>query len=73
MKTADREQLWKAYRQHKSAQTREQIILEYASLVKVVAGRLSLYLGKNVEYEEMVSCGVFGLIDAVDKFDKTRM
>ncbi|GHU41044.1 RNA polymerase sigma factor WhiG [Clostridia bacterium] len=72
MKTADREQLWTNYKKNKSAQIREQIILEYASLVKVVAGRLSLYLGKNVEYEEMVSCGVFGLIDAVDKFDSAK-
>ena len=48
---------------------REQIILEYAPLVKVVAGRLSMYLGYNVEYEDLVSYGIFGLIDAIDKFD----
>ncbi len=35
----------------------------------VVAGRLSMYLGYNVEYEDLVSYGVFGLIDAIDKFD----
>lgn len=40
-----------------------------ASLVKVVAGRLSMYLGYNVEYEDLVSYGIFGLIDAIDKFD----
>ena len=45
------------------------LILEYAPLVKVVAGRLSMYLGYNVEYEDLVSYGVFGLIDAIDKFD----
>ena len=48
---------------------REKIILEYAPLVKVVAGRLHMYLGSNVEYEELVSYGIFGLIDAIDKFD----
>ena len=46
------------------------LITEYAPLVKkVVAGRLSMYLGYNVEYEDLVSYGIFGLIDAIDKFD----
>lgn len=40
---------------------REQIIIEYAPLVKVVAGRLSMYLGNNVEFDDLVSYGVFGL------------
>lgn len=48
------------------------IILEYAPLVKVVAGRLSMYLGYNVEYEDLVSYGIFGLIDAIDKFDSLK-
>ena len=51
---------------------REQIIIEYAPLVKVVAGRLSMYLGKNVEFDDLVSYGVFGLIDAIDKFDLSK-
>ncbi|MDE7047109.1 MAG: FliA/WhiG family RNA polymerase sigma factor, partial [Lachnospiraceae bacterium] len=46
--------------------------LEYAPLVKVVAGRLSMYLGYNVEYEDLVSYGIFGLIDAIDKFDSMK-
>ena len=48
---------------------REKLILEYAPLVKLVAGRLSMYLGYNVEYEDLVSYGIFGLIDAIDKFN----
>ncbi len=43
--------------------------MEYAPLVKIIAGRLSMYLGYNVEYEDLVSYGIFGLIDAIDKFD----
>lgn len=35
----------------------------------MVAGRLSMYLGYNVEYDDLVGYGVFGLIDAIDKFD----
>lgn len=67
-----RAKLWDSYFQNKTPQVREEIIIEYASLVKVVAGRLSMYLGYNVEYEDLVSYGIFGLIDAIDKFDLTK-
>ena len=57
MKTVDREKLWGEYQKNPSSALREKLITEYAPLVKVVAGRLSMYLGYNVEY------------DAIDKFD----
>lgn len=72
MKTTAKEKLWEAYQKHPSPEIREQIILEYAPLVKVVAGRLSMYLGYNVEYDDLVSYGIFGLIDAIDKFDMDK-
>lgn len=64
-----RKKLWDEYSRTKSPEVREMIILEYAPLVKVVAGRLSMYLGYNVEYDDLVGYGIFGLIDAIDKFD----
>ncbi len=69
MNDAARKKLWEDYARVKTPDLREKLILEYAPLVKVVAGRLSMYLGYNVEYEDLVSYGVFGLIDAIDKFD----
>lgn len=69
MNDAARKRLWEDYVRLKTSDLREKLILEYAPLVKVVAGRLSMYLGYNVEYEDLVSYGVFGLIDAIDKFD----
>lgn len=64
-----RKKLWEKYSQNKTSEIREQLILEYAPLVKLVAGRLSMYLGYTVEYDDLVSYGIFGLIDAIDKFD----
>lgn len=61
--------LWEDYMKYKTSESREKIIIEYANLVKIVAGRLSMYLGYNVEYDDLVGYGIFGLIDAVDKFD----
>lgn len=72
MDEKDRNKLWESYFANKSPQLREQIIIEYAPLVKLVAGRLSMYLGYNVEYEDLVSYGIFGLIDAIDKFDSAK-
>ena len=72
MKTVDRENLWESYQKNPGSDIREQIIIEYAPLVKLVAGRLSMYLGYNVEYEDLVSYGIFGLIDAIDKFDRSK-
>lgn len=72
MKTREKEKLWEAYQKNPSSEIREQIILEYVPLVKVVAGRLSMYLGYNVEYDDLVGYGVFGLIDAIDKYDAAK-
>lgn len=69
MDEAGKKKLWEEYSRNKTPEVREKIILEYAPLVKLVAGRLSMYLGYNVEYEDLVSYGIFGLIDAIDKFD----
>lgn len=72
MDEAARKRLWQDYHRLKSPDLREKIILEYAPLVKLVAGRLSMYLGYNVEYDDLVGYGVFGLIDAIDKFDTCK-
>ncbi len=62
-------ELWKQYSETKDPSIREKLILEYAHLIKYIAGRLNVYFGSNVEYDDLVSFGVFGLIDAIDKFD----
>ena len=63
MDEVGRQKLWSEYGKTKTPALREKIIVEYAPLVKVVAGRLSMYLGYNVEYDDLVGYGVFGLID----------
>ena len=72
MNDVARKRLWEDYARLRTSELREKLILEYAPLVKVVAGRLSMYLGYNVEYDDLVSYGIFGLIDAIDKFDNMK-
>ena len=69
MDEAGRDKLWKNYIATRSTESRDELIVEYAQLVKLVAGRLNMYLGYNVEYDDLVGYGIFGLIDAIDKFD----
>ena len=55
MDETGRNKLWTDYeKSNHNPEVREKIILEYAPLVKLVAGRLSMYLGYNVEYEHHV-------------------
>lgn len=72
MNNEDRQKLWEEYSKRKTSDLYEKIIIEYAGLVKLVAGRLSMYLGYNVEYDDLVGYGTFGLIDAIEKFDYTK-
>ncbi|HYE83994.1 MAG TPA: sigma-70 family RNA polymerase sigma factor, partial [Clostridia bacterium] len=64
--------LWETYSRTKAAAIREELILKYIYLVKFVAGRLYASYGNNVEYDDLVSYGIFGLIDAIDKYDFAR-
>lgn len=54
------------------SQFREQIIEKYIPLVKHIAGRVMLGKTRYMEYEDLVSHGIIGLIDAINKFDKSK-
>ncbi|MCX6459493.1 MAG: RNA polymerase sigma factor WhiG [Actinobacteria bacterium] len=65
-------ELWVEYKNTASASLRERLILHYSPLVKYVAGRVGVGLPPNVEQADLVSYGIFGLIDAIEKFDPER-
>ena len=64
--------LWDDYKQSGSRESRDRLIVHYSPLVKYVAGRVSVGLPQNIEQADLVSYGIFGLIDAIDKFDTGR-
>jgi len=68
----DQFEIWHRYRATRSPEIREQLIVRHAPLVKYVAGRLAMGLPPMVEVDDLVSYGLFGLIDAIDKFDPNR-
>ncbi|MBO6108821.1 MAG: FliA/WhiG family RNA polymerase sigma factor [Eubacterium sp.] len=72
MKEAERQKVWDRYLRTKETELRDQLILEYIQVVNLVAGRMSMYLGYTVEYDDLVGYGIFGLIDAIDKYDMAK-
>lgn len=55
-----------------SEAAREWLIMHYAPLVSAVAGRVGMRLPSMVEHADLVSCGMFGLIDAIEKYEPGR-
>jgi RNA polymerase sigma factor FliA len=64
--------LWAEFKETASPQARERLILHYAPLVKYVASRVATGLPASVEQADLVSYGMFGLIDALEKFEPAR-
>lgn len=52
--------------------TRERLVLEYASLIKYIAQKIAARLPANIELDDLISSGVIGLMDAIDKYDASR-
>jgi RNA polymerase sigma factor FliA len=65
-------ELWREYKATASGDLRDRLIIHYSALVKYVASRVSVGLPQNVEQADLVSYGIFGLIDAIEKFEPDR-
>ncbi len=64
--------LWADYKETGAVELRDQLIIHYSPLVKYVAGRVAGGLPQNIEQGDLVSNGIFGLIDAIAKFEPDR-
>ncbi len=64
--------LWSVFKETGDLAARERLILNYAALVTMVAGRVGAGLPSTVEQADLVSYGMFGLIDAIEKYETDR-
>ncbi|MCX5865597.1 MAG: FliA/WhiG family RNA polymerase sigma factor [Deltaproteobacteria bacterium] len=55
-----------------SAEKRNELILTYTPLIKYIAARLAARLPAQVSLDDLISCGIIGLIDAINKFDISK-
>src|ERR671918_3185031 len=65
-------QAWNEYKDNGSSSARDSLILHYSPLVKYVAGRVAVGLPANVEQADLMSYGIFGLMDAIEKYEPER-
>lgn len=63
---------WVQYKEKNDIDARDDLIIHYAHLVKYVANRLAINLSSVVEVDELISYGIEGLIDAIEKYDHKR-
>lgn len=63
------ETIWKDYSETHQPEIKEQLILQYLPMVKYVASRMLMSLPSSVDYNDLVSAGVLGLIGSLDRFD----
>lgn len=66
------EQLWINYKEHNNKDAKDQLIIHYVALVKIIAGRLYTSYNAHVEFDDLLGYGIIGLIDAIEKFDHKK-
>lgn len=66
------ERLWRSFKETGDPGARERLIVQYAPLVKYVSGRVRAGLPPQVDPADLISDGIIGLMDAIDKFDLDR-
>lgn len=64
--------LWRAHAERRDVPTRDRLVLHYAPLVKYVAGRIGTGLPSHVDIGDLVQSGIFGLVDAIERFEPDR-
>jgi RNA polymerase sigma factor for flagellar operon FliA len=68
----DLDRTWTRFKESENQSDRDQLIIYYSPLVKYVASRVAAGLPQSVDQSDLVSYGMFGLIDAITKFDPGR-
>ncbi|MCK4546430.1 MAG: FliA/WhiG family RNA polymerase sigma factor [Candidatus Eisenbacteria sp.] len=66
------EEAWRRYKHRGDPMARDQLVLEYIRLAKYVAGRLAIGLPPTVQIDDLISSGILGLMDAIEKYDPKR-
>jgi RNA polymerase sigma factor FliA len=66
---ADVRPVWTEYKEAPTQELRNQLIEKYLPLVRYVAERLATTLPSFVEVDDLASMGIFGLLDAIERFD----
>jgi len=72
VKAVELRELWRRYKNEGDEKARERLVVAYSPLVKFIAGRMASGLPSHVEESDLISYGLFGLINAIERFDMER-
>jgi RNA polymerase sigma factor for flagellar operon FliA len=65
-------ELWREYGKNPTTEHKERIVKRYLPLIKYVVGRMTVSPPSGLDYDDLLSFGVFGLLDAIDRFDISK-
>ncbi len=71
-KDIDENKLWQEYKKTGNMDIREHFVKQYAPLVKYVAGKVAIGMPNNTDFDDLVSDGTLGLLDAIEKYEPSR-
>ncbi|MCL2171599.1 MAG: FliA/WhiG family RNA polymerase sigma factor [Defluviitaleaceae bacterium] len=63
---------WQDFAKTRCIEAKDLLITHYAPMIKYIVGRLKIHIGSHADHEDLISYGIFGLIDAIDKFDPDK-
>jgi RNA polymerase sigma factor for flagellar operon FliA len=66
------EEIWLEYKKNADINLRDILVRQYAPLVKYVAGKVAIGMPQNIEFDDLVGYGTFGLLDAIEKYDPSK-
>jgi len=69
MTPAEERDRWLRFKEQGDQQAREELIVHHMRVVKYIAGRMAIHVPNSVEMDDLIGCGVMGLLDAIEKFD----
>jgi len=72
MQSTNSEKLWISYHNSKDNSVKEKIIENYIPLIKHIVNRMNINLPSYLEYEDLISYGVFGLLQAIERYDAKK-
>ena len=68
----DLKDVWTEYSDTGNTEIRERIVIDCLPLVKYVVGKVAAFAPPHCDREELIQCGIFGLIDAIERYDPTK-
>jgi RNA polymerase sigma factor for flagellar operon FliA len=72
VKAIELKDLWRRYKRNGDQQARERLVVAYSPLVKYVSGRMASGLPAHVDEADLISYGLVGLINAIERFELER-